>query len=299
MTGKSAATIAAVASAALALPAAASAEGIATGVKNVKSRTASADKALDRASALFAKGRDGKAVKRVVKSRKEMAKAEKVAAGLARRADDERERAAAARAHVLVADQRDENIEQLVGLLDEAEGRVENAIAKAALADTVGRDKALSVLHALVGRGVSGQAQAGIVQAIAGLSTGRDEEVRVEAEALASAEVSEDNKDELAATVEANLEGQQVAASRLGDLIADPSTPPESKVGLQTAYDAVTGEHQAAADTLAAFSDRIPAGVRTFVEQVVSQARQDAQSMRANRPAPPSGGSLPPGTPGR
>ena len=294
MTGKSPKIAAIAATAALALPAAAGADSLATGVKNVKSRTASADKALDRAVSLFAKGRDGKAAKLVVKSRQEMAKAQKAAARLHRSADTARERAAAARAQVLVAEQQDENVEQLVGLLEESEGRVENAIAKAALADTRGRDKALSILHELLGR-VPSSAQSGITRAIGALSGGRDEEVQVEAQALASPDVAESSKDEVALAVEQNLEGQQLAASRLRALIDGGTMPDAAKAGLETAYAAVTAEHEAAAATLASFSDRIPASVRAFVEQVVNEAREDAAGMRDSRPAPPTGGRPSPG----
>ncbi len=52
-----------------------------------------------------------------------------------------------------MADQQEENIEQLKSLLDEVEGQVRNAIAKAALADTRGLDKAIAIIRALLDQG--------------------------------------------------------------------------------------------------------------------------------------------------
>jgi hypothetical protein len=81
--------------------------------------------------------------------------------------------------------------------------------------------------------------------------------------------------------------------------------PAQSKQGLQRAYDAVVGEQERSADILARFSDRMPTRIRSFVEQIVRQAREDAQEMRDNRPPPPSDGDpegdspgAPEGTPG-
>ena len=298
MTRKSASIAAvAVASAALAAPAGAGAASLETGVKSVKAHTTKADKALDRAVALYGRNRDRDAGKQFGLSRKEIAKADRVAAALARKAGDGPERAAAARARVLVADQQDENDEQLVGVLDEADGHVESKIAQAALGDTRGRDKALAILSALVDR-VPSRAQAGLSRAVVALSTDRAQEIGVEAEALASEDVSAAAKGQLAQAVQANVEGQQAAANRLAELISRSDMPEAAKAGLTTAYDAVTAEHEAAAQTLAGFSGRMPAEVRAFVEQVAAQAPQSAQTMRSSRPSPPSQGSRP-GVPGR
>ena len=66
--------------------------------------------------------------------------------------------------------------------------------------------------------------------------------------------------------------------------------PAQSKPGLQIAYDAVTGEHGSVADILSRLSPRMPAFVRTFVEGIITQARTDAQGMRANHPTGPPAG---------
>jgi hypothetical protein len=134
---------------ALAFPVGASAH-IQTGVSSVKAHTNRADVALDRAVALFEKNRDGRAKQSFHRSRREMGQATAEAARLRRAANSGSARAAAARAQTLVADQQDENIEQLTELLDEVEGRVKNAIARAALADTRGRVKALAIIEVLL-----------------------------------------------------------------------------------------------------------------------------------------------------
>ena len=85
-----------------------------------------------------------------------------------------------------------------------------------------------------------------------------------------------------------------MAGARLLELISSPDTPEAAKVGLQTAYDAVTAEQRSAGETLVRFSDRIPAAFRALVEQVATQARQSGESMGTSRPAPqPGPGSRP------
>lgn len=154
---------------ALAFPVEASAH-VQTSVSSVKAHTERADAALDRAVALFEKNRDGRAKQSFNRSRREMGQATAEAARLRRAVNSASARAAAARAQVLVADQQDENIEQLTDLLDEVEGRVKNAIARAALADTRGREKAIAIIGVLLSQGVPSQATAGLDAALAALS---------------------------------------------------------------------------------------------------------------------------------
>ncbi len=154
---------------ALAFPVGAGAH-IETSVSSVKAHTNRADAALDQAVALFERNRDGRARQSFNRSRREMGQATAEAARLRRSANSAPERAAAARAQVLIADQLDENVDQLTGLLDEVEGRVENAIARAARADTRGVAKAVSIIEGLLGEGVPSQAAAGLKAALAALS---------------------------------------------------------------------------------------------------------------------------------
>ena len=278
---------AALAAGALALPAGAQAH-VKTGVSAVKQHTTAADAALDRAVALY----DRNAVKRgdrlFAQSRHEMAAANREASKLRRQADTPTEEAAGARATALVAAEQDENIEKLTAALDGAKGRAERKVAQAALADTRGREKALVVLTALLDE-VPEQARAGIAQAIADRSQDRDSEIEAQAEALVDGDVSSRSKQLVGRSVEANVEGQATGAVRLAGLIAGDDLPEQAKIGLQAAYDAVAAEHGSVADILARFSDRMPAKVRASVEKVVTQARQNAQSMRDDRPASPAG----------
>ena len=154
---------------ALAFPVGASAH-IDTGVSSVRAHTDRADAALDRAVALFETNRDGRGEQSLRRSRREMGHATAEAARLRRTADNRSERAVAARAQVLVADQLEENIEQLKGLLDEVEGLVENMVAKAALADTRGLEKAVAIIERLLEQGIPSQAVAGLNAALAALS---------------------------------------------------------------------------------------------------------------------------------
>lgn len=279
----------------LAVPGVASAADFRTAVEKVKTRTDKADGGLDRAAALFRSGRDGAAARAFAESRKNMRAASRGAARLRSEADTGAERSAAARALAAVAQEQAENVDELARLLRPADGGVERQIAAAALADTRGRDKAIAILTVLAGE-VPDQAQAGIARAIAALSQGRDDEVLLEAKALVSSKNSGSSKRTVTKALVADVRGQPRAAARLAELIADGDMPAESKPGLQRAYDAVVAEHGSIADILSRFSDRMPASVRTFVEQVVTQVREDAQSMRDDRPQPPTDGK-PDGTP--
>ncbi|MBA3422472.1 MAG: hypothetical protein H0U12_11400 [Thermoleophilaceae bacterium] len=137
-------------------------------MSSVKAHTNRADAALDRAVTLFEKNRDGRAKQSFHRSRREMGQATAEAARLRSAASSASARAAAARAQMLVADQQGENIEQLTELLDEVEGRVKNAIAKAALTDTRGLEQALAIIGVLLDQ-VPSQATAGLDAALAAL----------------------------------------------------------------------------------------------------------------------------------
>jgi len=281
---------------ALALPGSAAAADIDTAVSAVKSRTAKADRALDRAVSLFRRGRDASGTRALHQSRKHMGAASRTASRARRQADTGTERSKAARALVLVAREQGENVEKLARLLRPADGRVESKVALAALSDTRGREKAIAILTALADQ-VPDEAQVGIARAVSALSRGRDDEVSVEAEVLIGRGVSRRNKGRLARAVKSNVSGQEQAADKLSQLIADPDMPAESRPGLQKAYEAVIAEHGSIADLLSRFSERMPASIRSYVERIVTQARTEAKSMRENRPQPPSGGP-PQGSPG-
>lgn len=285
MTGRTHSMIGAAAViAALALPAAAGASG-----GSVRVHTDRAEAALDRAVTLLERGADRRAAAKLRRSRSELGRAASKAAKLSRTADSPSELRRAASAQALVGERRDENVEVLVGALGVADGRVERRIANAALQDTRGREKAIAVIAAILQEGVPAPAAERLSTALARLSGDRSEEVETEAEALAGDDVSAAGKRTLARAVEENVEGQAAAAAHLSELLADAGMPEAAKAGLQTAYDAVTADHASVADILSRFSERMPATVRSFVEQVVARARTDAQSMAEQRPAPPAG----------
>jgi len=274
--------------AALALPTSAGAD-VQTAVSEVRAHTSHADRALDRAVELFERNAVREGRRAFAESRKEMGLAKAEAAKAKRRAEGQSERGEAASANRLLAEQQGENVDQLVGALDEVGGRAENAIAKAAVADTRGRDKALGVVGALVAEGTPAKAEKGLARAIEALSQSRDEEVAAEAKALAGDEISGRTAEVIADAVAANVEGQARAAKRIAELITSSEMPEQSKQGLQRAYDAITREQERSADVLNRFSDRMPERVRALVERVVRQARENAREMRENRPSPPSG----------
>jgi len=289
--------IGALAAVAAVAPATTASAHIDVAVKSVKAHTDRADAGLDRAVALFARNADKRGSRELAHSRRELGRATAEAAKLRRTAKTRNQRANAARATALVAGQQDENIEQLVGVLDEVSGRVENTIAKTALFDTRGRDKAIAIITALLDRGVPDKAANGLARALAALSTDRDDEIVAEVRALVGDEVSLPGKRTVARAVKADVEGQSKAAAKLAELIGDSDMPAQSKPGLQRAYDAVIAEHGSVAFILARLSDRMPASMRSFVEQIITQARTDARGMRENRPTPPMGGGAPTTTP--
>ena len=217
-----------------------------------------------------------------------LAKADVAKAG--RTADTKEEYVQVARAQHLVAAQQGENVETLAGALRAADRRDESKIAAAAVADAKGREKAIAILTGLLGH-VPAQARTGIATAIAELSVGRDEEVRVMSKALSGRDVSDSSKRRVASALKVDIEGQATAADLLAALIASPAMPSESKQGLKSAYDAVTAEHGSVAAILSRLSSRMPAFVRSFVEKIVTQARTDAQGMRENHPTGPPAGT--------
>ena len=281
-----------IASGAMALPAAAGAADIQTAVKAVQSHTTRADSALDRAVTKFAKGSDRSARVAYAKSRKEMGLAKAAAAKARRQAHTPDEHVQAALAQALVGAELGENIEKLAKALRTADGRDESKIAAAARADTRGREKAIAILTALLTK-VPEQARTGLAKAIAALSQDRADETKLEAKALISKHVSTTNKKRVATTIKISMNGQTKASETLAALIASADMPAQSKPGLQTAYDNVIAEHGSVADILSRLSSRMPAFARARVEQIITQARSDAQGMRENHPTGP-----PAGTPG-
>jgi hypothetical protein len=281
-------------SALLALPAGAHAK---PGEATVRAHSEQAAAALDRAIALFERNADKRAVRHLGESRAELAAAQRDVAKLRRGADTGAERAALARAEALVAERQAANVEELVGVLEEADGRTERKIAAFALQDARGRDKAISVISSRIEDGVPAKALEGLTRALASLSTHRDEEIDAQGEALGDEDVSAASKKLVTRTLESTVEGQQAAAEKLAELLASEAIPTQAKQGLQTAYDRVVTEQGDVAATLERYAARMPANVRARVEQVAQRSSEQAQAMRDNRPdAGPDSGSTPSGS---
>jgi hypothetical protein len=237
--------------------------------------------------ALFEAGRDARAARSLGAGQAELGKATAAAAKLLRTAETAAERRDAAKALGAVASSRDDAVETLVAALDEASGKPENAVAQAAVADTRGREKALGLLAVLAGE-LPEQAQEGVAVAIAALSTDRAPEASAEAAALASDKVSAKSKRAVAKALDANLDGQVAAAERIQELLASDALSDAAKAGLEKAYAALTADHAAAAAAVATFSEHMPRWARSFVEQVVAQAHEDATQMQETGPEPPT-----------
>lgn len=287
MTARTTFTATGLAALALVFPTGAAAH-IDTAVSSVQAHTDKADSALHRAVSLFDANRDRRAQNALTRSRRQVGKANREAAKLRRQADRRREHAQAQRALRIVASQRDSNIETLLGALDEASGKVENKVAKAALTDTRGRDKAIAVLQALLDEPLPAQAEDGIMKAMASLAQDRGGELEAAGEALASDEVSPKSKRKVVRAVEHSVDGQATAAARITELLESEDMPEQSKFGLDRALKAIIAEQEAVAETLQEFSDQMPPRIREFVEQIVELAQENAQSLRDERPDPPA-----------
>jgi hypothetical protein len=251
----------------VALPAAASASPIDAAAK-VAVHTDRADAALDRAAKLFAAGRERPAVNALNRSRIALRHALKVSVKVVRKADTDEERGAAATAVIDVATQMDENIPTLVGLIEKAETpRADVRLAKAALADARAREKAIAILQELIEEGLSDESEAAVTQAIAALSTDRTAEIAAATEVLADPAVSKAAGRHVRLAIDVSLRGQERAEAILTELMKQ--LPDAAREGLQRALDAVRAEREESAEGLDAASERMPEGVRAFVDGMV------------------------------
>lgn len=246
-----------------------------TGSAQVQEHVTRSDQALDRAlAAIDEGGSTRKAARLFAASRRQLHVAQREAGALQRSARTAEEHEDAAVAALDVAEELDENVEQIVGALEQAQGRVETRLSRALVADTRGRDKAIAALSAVLDTGLSDEASEGIATAIAELSGGRDAEITAALNALTGDDLSALSQKLVSRAVKANVVGQQRAATVLAELIADETIPSAAKESLQAAHDAVGREQGASAEKLADFADRIPAAHRDFLARVEDRARQ-------------------------
>ena len=252
----------------VAVPAVASAHHPADPVAKVAFHTDRADAALDRAAELFAADRERGALGALSRSRHALHHAVKVTVRIVHRADTDEERGVAATAVIDVATQMDENIPALVGLIEVADKpRADLRLAKAALADAKGREKAIEVLKELVEEGLPAEAQTAVAEAIAALSTDRSAEIAKATETLADPEVSAAVGKRVRLAIDVSLRGQERAEAILKELIEQ--LPDAARDGLQRALDAVCAERERSAEGLDEASERMPEGVRKFVDGLV------------------------------
>lgn len=238
-------------------------------VSSVEAHTAAADVALGQATALFANGRDAAAIRAFGRSRSQAARAGAEAMLIVRRAKTPARRVAAARALSMVAGTRDERVPALVSLLGPADEAAERAIAKAALVDARGRERATRTLQSLLAVGVPTGAQVAIGRAIVALSTDRQAEVEVEADAAAGAAVSPRTARVLTTTIEVTLRGQARAG---GTLAALRNRLPAAAPGIDRAIAAIAAEQGAASAALAKLTPSMPDIVQERVEKVAHRA---------------------------
>lgn len=254
----------------VALPAAAAASPI-SAATSVAASTERADSALAKAGSLFEAGKDRQALKSLNRSRAELGKATAAAAKLVRTAGAPSERAAAATAVRLVATQRDENVAELAKMLAQTDSAgAERSIAKAALADVKGREKAIGVLQGLLVKGMPDKAALAINRAIANLSADREDEVAEATEAVSEGEVSRQAVRTMTRVIDESLRGQARAATTITALLE--TAPAAAKPGLQRALAAISGQQRSAATGLKQASAHMPAAVRSFVDGIIRRA---------------------------
>jgi hypothetical protein len=251
----------------LALPAAASAAPVDAAAK-VAAHTDRADAARDRATELFTAGRERAAVNAVNRSRIALRHALKVSVKLVRKADTDEERGVAATAVIAVGAQMDANVPALVGLLETADwARADLLLAKSALADAKGRERAVAILKELVEEGLSDEAEAAVAAAIAALATDRAAEIATATEVLSDPDVSAAAGRRIRQAIVVSLRGQERAEAILKYLMTQ--LPDAAQDGLQRALDAVGAERERSAEGLDEASERMPEGVRKFVDGLV------------------------------
>ena len=254
----------------VALPAAAAAGPI-SAPATVAASTERADTALATASSLFEAGKDRQALKSFNRSRAELGKATVAAAKLVRTAGTPSERAAAAKALRLVATQRDENVGELAKMLGQTDSAsAERSIARAALADVKGREKAIGVLQGLLAKGMPAQATVAINRAIANLSADREDEVAEATEAVSEGDVSPEAAKIMTRVIDESLRGQARATATITALLE--TAPAAAKPGLERALAAISGQQRSAATGLEQASAHMPAAVRSFVDGIIRRA---------------------------
>ena len=160
-------------------------------------------------------------------------------------------------------------------------------LAKAALADARARERAVAILQDLIEEGLSDEIEAAVTQAIAALSADRAAEIAKATEVLSDPEVSKAAGRHVRLAIGVSLRGQERAEAILKELMNQ--LPEAARAGLQRALDAVSAERQQSAEGLHAAAERMPAGVRRFVDGLVRRHLGSAGADSAEAPWGPGG----------
>lgn len=261
---------------ALALPAASWAHAQPS-VAAVQTHVRASDKAFDAAVAQARKSKDVKAQRFFQAGRAQLAQAQADTAKLVRGADSGQERAVAAQAVELMADEREEWIAGLPELLAEVEGGFEAKAAAALLADAKGRDAALETLVTMLEQGVPEQAQPRVARAAAELAGEREDEIAAILELLNGDEVGKPAKARLLACLEAIVDGQAEAAEQLAGAADEVSA--QTAAILAQAYEQIADEQQTVAKAITAAGNKPGGGYRSAFEQLAQQAQQTSERL--------------------
>lgn len=222
-------TLGVAATAALAMPAAASAHETAS-AQSVRAHVRSADQALTRITRLVERDRDAAAAAQMVRNRRETQAATREAGRL-------RDREARATALRLVAGQHDENVETYAGLVDDVTGDMQTGMARAIGAGVSGRETALGTLTRLMPK-LPASAQRAMANAITALSsTGQDEVLDI-GTAMGSGQLSDVARSYLEKALAKASTAMTAGLERLQDVVA--VLPSAAQGSVRDAIDRVT-----------------------------------------------------------
>jgi hypothetical protein len=267
----------------IAIPAAASAAPSASAHVSasavVTAQTVQADKALDRALAMFTKGADRAALNSFHQSRMHLAKAMSATAKLTNKAKTDKARAEAAKAWGVIAMQRDENLAQLVKIIEKVNAKTDKIVAKVLLADTKHRDVAISVIQDLINAGVTPQAEAGLNRIIAALSTGRAAEIGAQVGLLTETKLPEAAQQSVAIAIQTNVAAQARVAAVLDELI--PQLPEDARAELEKALKLVKAQLAAAAEMMEQVTNLLPPFIRPLIEGVLHDIQELVDAITA------------------
>jgi hypothetical protein len=224
-------------------------------------------------AARIARGSNDRQAQRIfMRSRSELGKARAGANAIVKRAVTPASRTHAAEALGIVASLESKNLPQLIGMVDDVNGAFQKAVAKAALVDTLARDRAVDVLQVLLA-GVPAAALETLSDTVAALMTGHTDEVSAGVGVIGQLDIPNTVKSILSTALGAGMHGQAGSAGGLRDIIG--GLPDTIQDTLTSAFDLVKTEQQKAFNllnqTLAGVP--LPASVRSIITGVMDTTR--------------------------